>query len=410
MKCPCTSITKLANIIINPWKQETVCNRGMAWAATIILGIFTFGGIQLLSKCILKASKGPVVAIQSPRIERLSQTILVSNEAPKPLEDNQIPEIIPFEEPQPKKISPIEIKPNDTIVEIITDNKTQELDPKVGEIYNLHQQLFEGSKYAGWLKEHVDSWKFQPAYQWSKDYIANTKDYLTQLLFFKDKSEEEREAYFNRGLQARYLLVRGEDELKQLLEQGVWYRDGVNEENLLIQASFITSTVKAIPVLLASGINPNQRDNRGNTALHWAVANASVDCAEALMIHGTKYGLDCDCQDWAYYGLTPLQLAICKGRRKEGWDELVISLIAHSKDLNKQAKDGNTALHIAYARRDRIFIKALVEAGADLNIRNSQGQLPKELWDVSSAEAWKIIHGTSGTTTFDHVERNSIKN
>lgn len=168
-------------------------------------------------------------------------------------------------------------------------------------------------------------------------------------------------------------------------------------------------TVDWIPLFIEEcKMDINARDGMGNTPLLWAVANAAVETAFKLMEYGT---LDYNAQDWGYQKKTALQLAICKGRRNKKWDELVNKLIEHT-NLNLQNKDGNTALHLAYARRDVAFIDSLMAKGADATIKNNKGQLPKDLWELSHREAWELMDpGTSymdmSATSWNEVERNN---
>lgn len=197
--------------------------------------------------------------------------------------------------------------------------------------------------------------------------------------------------------------------IEKKLSEGVHFIDLNYERSLLIVASMLDRTAHAIPVLLKHGVNPNARDIEGNTAIHWAIANASTRCAWNLLKHGANYKMAFDLPCLKYRCQTPLQLAIAKGRRKDDWNELVSSLIAVTKDLDSQDVDGNTALHLACVRRDLPWIKALITNGASLSIKNKNGQTPKAIWSVSSERAWEILHGSSGTTTFDPVARDKMQ-
>ncbi|KAF3362379.1 hypothetical protein PHSC3_001073 [Chlamydiales bacterium STE3] len=373
---PLSSIPYLADVIIYPGKQKSSNKRCLAWSVTIILGIISLGSVQLISWAILKVTKGSVNHGQSARTNQVSKSFFCASQGEK------VQSSSPNVEQSQKAFA-------------------------IKEIYAIHKQLIEGVQSGGWLAEHINSWKLNSEYTWSKDYLIHTKDYLSQLLLLKDKSDEELEALFDRGLRASQQLLDTR-QLKTIVKGRVWFNDGIIGENLLIKACFIDSTRKAIPILLKAGVDPNQRDRYGNTPLHWSVANASVKCAFNLIRYASLYKIDFDLQDWKFSAMTPLQLAICKGRRNADWDKLVYSLIAHTKHLNKQDKDGNTALHLACVRRDLPYIKALRKAGASFEIRNNEGKTPKDLWAVSSDEAWKILKGDKGTTTFDRKERERL--
>lgn len=187
------------------------------------------------------------------------------------------------------------------------------------------------------------------------------------------------------------------EEFDKILNDEVWF---ISERgcSLLHQAAFNDSTAPAIPLLIAKGMNPNAQDFfAGNTPLLWAIANASTISAIALI---NSPGVDFNIQDSIFSEQTALHLAIAKGRRNDKWDQ-VVDLLIKNTDPNIKNKDGNTALHLAFARRDIAFINALLENGADTTIKNLQNQTPEDLWNISYEEAWTVINGSKEATTLD---------
>lgn len=59
--------------------------------------------------------------------------------------------------------------------------------------------------------------------------------------------------------------------------------------------------------------------------------------------------------------------------------------------INDQGLDGQTALHIACARRDFDYIKLLIENGASLEIKNDNGQSPIDVLKLNEEERIKIV-------------------
>lgn len=161
----------------------------------------------------------------------------------------------------------------------------------------------------------------------------------------------------------------------------------------------------AIPLLLKAGVKLNAQTYEGNTPLLWAVANAQVEAALTLV----QMGADCCIHDWMYERQTPLQLAIAKGPRNPRWNELIFLLITHTPNLNAQNGEGNTALHLAYARRDVKIIEQLLEKGSDPTIKNDKRQAPEQLWDLTYEEAWQVIHGDEVTTTLNGMTREAAQ-
>jgi hypothetical protein len=102
-------------------------------------------------------------------------------------------------------------------------------------------------------------------------------------------------------------------------------------------------------------------------------------------------------------GQTPLQLAIAKGytnKNGSGFDLDVSNLQIAEKLLRlgavqqinyQEPTKGNTALHIAYARRDFDAIQLLEKYGASQNIRNKDGETPADMLALSFSQVEKLM-------------------
>ena len=139
-----------------------------------------------------------------------------------------------------------------------------------------------------------------------------------------------------------------------------------------------------IKTLLEAGADPNARDNKGNTPLHWAVFGGHAEAVTALL----EPGVDLNARDSD--GATPLKSAAYWGRSKS-----VKILLEAGADPNPRDDDW-TPLHWATSMDARAVrdspdttpmeraaywdrsksVKILLEAGADPNARNNDGQLP----------------------------------
>lgn len=103
----------------------------------------------------------------------------------------------------------------------------------------------------------------------------------------------------------------------------------------------------------------NVADSFGNTALHIAIQFRQADAVKLLL----RYGPDFEAQ--GKDGLTPLMLAMEKCR-----PSLIIPII-RAPGSNPNTHDNNYVypLHKAAATGEMDIVKALVEAGADVNVR-----------------------------------------
>lgn len=124
----------------------------------------------------------------------------------------------------------------------------------------------------------------------------------------------------------------------------------------------------AVRGFLQGGINPNAKNEAGETALTYAILNADPKVARVLMENA-----DLNLKDDA--GNAPLHLAIVKGR-----DELVDLFLEKNAGINVGGKSGKTQnqtpLYAAIIEDREDLIKKLLDKGADPNIADSEGAFP----------------------------------
>ncbi|ALC47935.1 Rel, partial [Drosophila busckii] len=128
--------------------------------------------------------------------------------------------------------------------------------------------------------------------------------------------------------------------------------------------------------LLALGCNPNQQNYTGNTALHLAVKEESLDCIDSFLNGPTiKLDLSLKSDD----GLTPLHMAIKRNKY-----DVAKKLINHDRSSINVANttDGNNALHMAVLEQNVELLVLILDAQNLTNIllaRNAAGYTPLEL-------------------------------
>jgi len=122
-----------------------------------------------------------------------------------------------------------------------------------------------------------------------------------------------------------------------------------------------------IRLLVKYNANVNHRDRSGMTALHKAVIHDRPECCQELMKAQSDPNI-------AYLGDTPLsiasrhnRIAICK-----------ILLQFQSTNVNHRNSRGGTPLHYACAAlKDRIkCVQLLVESGANVNVQDHKKNTP----------------------------------
>ena len=124
---------------------------------------------------------------------------------------------------------------------------------------------------------------------------------------------------------------------------------------------------ESVRALLKKGLDVNEAQGDGTTALHWAAIKGDAEMAQMLIYAGAN--LRATTRLGAY---TPLYLAA-----KGGYPEVVAALLAAGADAKAVTSNGTTPLMIAAAAGDTKSMTSLIENGADINARDgAKGETP----------------------------------
>lgn len=122
-----------------------------------------------------------------------------------------------------------------------------------------------------------------------------------------------------------------------------------------------------VKALLKKGLDVNEAQGDGTTALHWAAIKGDAEMAQMLIVAGAN--LRATTRIGAY---TPLYLAA-----KGGYSGVVAALLSAGADAKAVTSNGTTPLMIAAAAGDTKSITSLIENGADINARDTaKGESP----------------------------------
>ncbi|KAL7279159.1 hypothetical protein ACG7TL_006999 [Trametes sanguinea] len=168
---------------------------------------------------------------------------------------------------------------------------------------------------------------------------------------------------------ARYLIDQGAD-----VNRG----DGGGWTPLHIAASGGFDEV--VKELLGAGADVNARNEKGLTPLHYAASKSRVEIGKLLIARGA----DINAKDRA--NQTPLHRAATTG--STGF----ITLLLHPPEgspktrLNTADRVGNTPLHLAMESAHAEAACLLIEAGADRERTNIDGEMPEDMEGVGGQE------------------------
>ena len=144
-----------------------------------------------------------------------------------------------------------------------------------------------------------------------------------------------------------------------------------------------------VQLLIQGGADARRADLKRRTALHFAAAVGDVDSLRALLNSKADAGaVDA-------YGWTALHYAAAHGRAN------LVPLLAKSMDhtlLDARTSRGATALHLAARRGEAACVAALLDAGLDASIRDSDGRSARDLAAADlNGEPWIRLGAKSKT-------------
>ena len=141
----------------------------------------------------------------------------------------------------------------------------------------------------------------------------------------------------------------------------------VHAQNSPIATAAMGGDIDTVRALLKKGVDVNEAQGDGTTALHWAAMKGNAELAQMLLYAGANHRATT-----RLGGYTALYLAA-----KGGHSAVVAALLAAGADAKATTSSGATALMIAAAAGDTKSITSLVENGAEINATdNAKGETP----------------------------------
>lgn len=180
-------------------------------------------------------------------------------------------------------------------------------------------------------------------------------------------------------------------------------KDRINDTFTLIGGTILHELavkgkpIEFVAILAQYGANFNVQDKLGNTPLLWAIANGHNLMASKLIEFPQNLNLK-------GFGNTPLMLVIAKGYKDKTKDgakvevsalQIVEALLSRGALPNIPHRDNLTALHLAYARRDKEMQRLLLSNKADPRSRDAHGRLPHEMAKLPLDEVKSLLAAIS---------------
>ncbi|WCJ29707.1 Potassium channel AKT1 [Euphorbia peplus] len=171
--------------------------------------------------------------------------------------------------------------------------------------------------------------------------------------------------------------------------------------------------------LLKRGLDPNESDNTGRSALHVAASKGSQNCVLLLL----DYGADPNSKDSD--GNVPLWEAMLGGHEavakvlienratitsgdvghfacsaaEQNNLKLLQEIVQYGGDVTGPRMSGTTALHVAVCEDNTEIVRFLLDQGADIDKPDVHGWTPRDLADQQGHEEIKLIFDTYSRET-----------
>jgi ankyrin repeat protein len=172
--------------------------------------------------------------------------------------------------------------------------------------------------------------------------------------------------------------------VKLLLEKGAKASAALEHGETALMAAARAGDEESVKLLLAAGADPNAREaSLGETALMWAAGENQAGAVRALVAGGAdpdlaSTALSLAPMDWLQIGMVSTVLPV------GGWPALLfaarqnardaaLALIEAGADPNVRDPDGLTAMNVAIMNEHYDLAVALLEAGADPNAADRTG-------------------------------------
>ncbi|CAK9147152.1 unnamed protein product [Ilex paraguariensis] len=224
---------------------------------------------------------------------------------------------------------------------------------------------------------------------------------LQQLKDLKDPVMEgvllETENMLARGrmdlpLSLCFATLRGDDFLlKQLLRRGLDPNEFDNNGRTALHIAASKGNENCVLLLLDYGAHPNSRDADGNVPLWEAILNNHEPVIKLLVDNGAKISFG-DVGQFACTAAKQNNLGLLK------------EIVHHGGDVTRPNNIGSTALHVTVCEGNSEMVNFLLDQGADINKPDNHGWTPVDLAEQQGHEDIKILFQSGKKTKTQFVK------
>eukprot|EP00794_Sanderia_malayensis_P015808 gene15808-17402_t len=175
---------------------------------------------------------------------------------------------------------------------------------------------------------------------------------------------------------------RHQECMELCLKYGAYQHNVGNDGQSLTVVAAKEKLSEQMRIILTAGVDPDkQLEKTGESSLHIASANGSVECVRALLEYGANVNiLDNDGNHASHRAAANGHLNILR------------ILSAYGGEFGKFGSGGNTPLHLAASKGHAAICKFLAQRGCPATAKNSNGRTPRLLAkDEDQKEAMKEV-------------------
>ncbi|XP_015898998.1 potassium channel AKT1 [Ziziphus jujuba] len=176
-----------------------------------------------------------------------------------------------------------------------------------------------------------------------------------------------------------FAALRGDDLLlHQLLKRGLDPNESDNNGRTALHIAASKGSENCVLLLLDYGANPNSRDSDGNVPLWEAILGGHDPVVKLMMDNGG----DLNSGDVGQFACTAAE---------QNNLNLLKEIVRYGGDVTCPRSNGYTALHVAVCEDNKEIVKYLLNLGANIDKPDVHGWTPRDLADQQGHEEIKIL-------------------